>query len=174
MANSAEVIAFLARGTDRRPEAIHDDAGAVVGWSMDLATPAAILAKPPARNTRPRPRGAGRPRIRRTGSGSSSSSSDPGDPDAAEGDGPPAAARPLPTKLSRRDADAEIVWRAMVAHVHEIGSVLDVIRLPVLSTMTGERIAVAVADNVAMGRVTGASGAGRIRAVPTPDAETTS
>ena len=70
-----------------------------------------------------------------------------------------------PTRLSLRDVHADYVHAAMVAHADQIADVRDVQRLPALQTMPGERVAVAVADLVAKGRVVGASGAGRIRAV---------
>ena len=69
------------------------------------------------------------------------------------------------TRLSRRDLDAEIVWRAMRKHADEIADVRDVLRLEVLRGLQGERIRVSIADLVAQGRVVGATGGGRIRAV---------
>ena len=53
----------------------------------------------------------------------------------------------------------------MLAHADEIATVQDVQHLPALHPLAGEVIAVAVADNVALGRVVGAWGSGRIRAV---------
>jgi len=71
----------------------------------------------------------------------------------------------LPTRVSVRDVRADHVWNAMRAHAGEIEDVRDVLRLDALRGMTGECIAVAVADLVSQSRVVGAAGAGRIRAV---------
>jgi hypothetical protein len=73
-----------------------------------------------------------------------------------------------PTRLNVRDVRADQVWTAMRAHADEIVEARDVLRLPDLSSMNGECIAVAVADLVAQGRVVGAAGRGRIRAVERP------
>lgn len=70
-----------------------------------------------------------------------------------------------PTRLSRRDLDADRVYGVMCIHADAIASVCDVLRLPALRDVNGERIAVALADLVAQGRVVGACGTGRIRAV---------
>jgi len=70
-----------------------------------------------------------------------------------------------PSRLVLRDVRAERVWATMREHADAIGDVRDVLRLPTLHDLTGECIAVAVADLVAQGRVIGACGAGRIRAV---------
>lgn len=69
------------------------------------------------------------------------------------------------TRLNVRDVHADHVWNVMREHADQIHDVRDVLKLPALRTMNGECIAVAVADLVARGRVTGASGTGRIRAV---------
>ena len=71
----------------------------------------------------------------------------------------------MSTRLNIRDVHAERVWAAMRAHADEISEVRDVLPLPELRHLNGEQVVVAIADNVAMGRVTGASGCGRIRAV---------
>jgi hypothetical protein len=68
-------------------------------------------------------------------------------------------------RLNIRDVHAERVWAAMVQHADEIMEARDVLRLSVLRDLNGECIAVAVADLVSRGRVVGACGAGRIRAV---------
>lgn len=70
-----------------------------------------------------------------------------------------------PTRLNVRDVHAEHVHAAMLAHADELQGVRDVLRLPALRGISGECIAVAVADLVAKGRVVGACGSGRIRAV---------
>jgi hypothetical protein len=70
-----------------------------------------------------------------------------------------------PTRLSLRDVRAERVWASMREHADAIRAVRDVLLLPSLQDLTGECIAVAVADLVAKGRVIGACGVGRIRAV---------
>lgn len=70
-----------------------------------------------------------------------------------------------PSRLHLRDVRAERVWAAMRANADGIGDVRDVLRLFSLRDLAGECIAVAVADLVAEGRVIGACGAGRIRAV---------
>ena len=69
------------------------------------------------------------------------------------------------TRLSVRDVHADYVHAAMVAHADEIENVRDVLRLAALRGLTGECIAVAVADLVSQSRVVGAAGAGRVRAV---------
>ncbi|MEA2190752.1 MAG: hypothetical protein QOI73_873 [Solirubrobacteraceae bacterium] len=69
------------------------------------------------------------------------------------------------TRLNIRDVIAEDVHSAMLAHADEIADARDVLRLQVLRDVPGERIALAIADLVADGRVVGAAGAGRIRAV---------
>lgn len=69
------------------------------------------------------------------------------------------------TRLNIRDVHAEAVWKAMREHADEIIEARDVLRLPSLSDLPGERIAVAVADLVAQGRVVGGVGSGRVRAV---------
>jgi len=68
-------------------------------------------------------------------------------------------------RLNIRDVHADHVWKVMRQCADQIADVRDVQRLPALRTMPGECVAVAVADLVAKGRVVGASGAGRIRAV---------
>ena len=69
------------------------------------------------------------------------------------------------TRLSLRDLHAERVWQAMREHAHEIAHVRDVQRLVELRHLPGEVVAVAIADLVSRGLVTGACGAGRICAV---------
>jgi hypothetical protein len=76
--------------------------------------------------------------------------------------------RSTPTRLNVRDVRADEVWKAMRAHADEITEARDVLRLPALSSMNGECIAVAVADLVAQGRVVGPAGRGRICAVERP------
>jgi len=72
------------------------------------------------------------------------------------------------TRLNVRDVHADHVWNVMREHADQIHDVRDVQKLPALRTMNGEYVAVAIADLVAKGRVIGASGAGRIRAVEPP------
>lgn len=73
-----------------------------------------------------------------------------------------------PTRLNIRDVHAERVHAAMLAHADKIEHRHDVLRLEALRDLNGECIAVAIADLVAHGRVTGSSGAGRIRAIEEP------
>ena len=77
------------------------------------------------------------------------------------------SARPRPTRLYARDVHAERVHAAMLEHADEIASVRDVLRLPALQGLNGECIAVSIALLVGDGRVVGACGSGRIRAVET-------
>jgi ABC-type methionine transport system permease subunit len=72
------------------------------------------------------------------------------------------------TRLNIRDVHAERVHAAMLQHADEITEVRDVLRLESLRGINGECIAVAIADLVAMGRVVGASGTGRIHAIRSP------
>jgi len=73
-----------------------------------------------------------------------------------------------PTRRNIRDVHADHVWKVMRQFADQIGDVRDVQRPPALRTMPGECVAVAVADLVAKGRIVGASGSGRIRAVERP------
>ena len=73
-----------------------------------------------------------------------------------------------PTRLNLRDVHADHVWKVMRQCADQIADVQDVLQLSALRTMPGECVAVAVADLTAEGRVLGASGSGRIRAVERP------
>ncbi len=73
------------------------------------------------------------------------------------------------TRLNVRDLRADQVWTAMRAAADGISDARDVLRLAALRGMTGETIAVAVADLVAQDRVIGAAGTGRIQAVEPPE-----
>ena len=71
-------------------------------------------------------------------------------------------------RLNIRDVHADHVWKVMRQCADQIADAQDVLQLSALRTMPGECVAVAVADLVAKGRVVGASGSGRIRAVESP------